>query len=70
MNAIFSLAGETYTSAKVYAFDSQSSLITERVPITSIVNGTFSYEIPELTVCHIVLIKGCFRKDCCFSNQV
>jgi hypothetical protein len=57
MNAIFNLAGETYTSAKVYAFDGQSSTITEREPITSIVNGTFSYEIPELTVCHIVLSK-------------
>jgi chitodextrinase len=57
MNAIIDLTGESYTSARIFAFDSQSSTITEREPITSLIDGSFTYKIPELTVCHIVLEK-------------
>jgi hypothetical protein len=57
MNAIFDLAGDEYKSARVFAFDQESSTITERDPVTAIQNGRFTYNIPELTVCHIVLSK-------------
>jgi hypothetical protein len=57
MNAIFDLAGDEYRSARVFAFDSESSVITERAPVPSIKNGSFIYNIPKLTVCHIVLSK-------------
>jgi hypothetical protein len=58
MNANFNLAGDTtYTSARVWAFDKNSSTITERESVTSIVNNNFSYEMDELSVYHIVLSK-------------
>ncbi|MGC5325784.1 glycoside hydrolase family 44 protein [Brevibacillus sp. SYSU BS000544] len=56
MNAVFNLAGGTdYQSARVWAFDENSSEITERQAVTDISNNTFTYTIPKLTVCHIVL---------------
>lgn len=56
MNAVFNLAGGTnYQSARVWAFDESSSTITERQPVTDIVDNTFTYTVPKLTVCHIVL---------------
>ncbi|WP_409344341.1 glycoside hydrolase family 44 protein [Paenibacillus sp. MBLB4367] len=56
MNAVFDLAGANgYTSARVWAFDGQSSAITEREPVAAISGNTFTYEIPKLTACHIVL---------------
>jgi hypothetical protein len=59
MNAVFNLAGGTnYTSARVFAFDSSSSTITERVPVTNITNNAFTYTVPKLTACHIVLSTG------------
>ena len=52
----FNIAGSrNYTSARVWAFDSTSSSITERTAVSSITNNTFSYSIPKLTVCHFVL---------------
>ncbi|SDC55909.1 Cellulose binding domain-containing protein [Paenibacillus sp. UNCCL117] len=57
MNAVFHIGGETYSAARVWAFDSNSSVITERQPITQINGSSFSYTIPKLTVCHIVLTK-------------
>jgi len=45
----------TYTSGRVWAFDQTSPAITERAPIAAISGNQFNYEIPPLTVCHIVL---------------
>jgi hypothetical protein len=59
MNAILHLAGGTsYTSARVWAFDGNSAEITERQAVTGIANNSFTYTIPKLTVCHIVLASG------------
>lgn len=44
-----------YTSGRVWAFDGSSASITERAPVSSIVNNTFSYSIPPLTACHFVI---------------
>ncbi len=56
MNAVFNLAGGTeYKSARIWAFDGESPVITERAPITDIEGGSFTYSIPKLTVMHIVL---------------
>ncbi|WP_248926907.1 glycoside hydrolase family 44 protein [Paenibacillus hamazuiensis] len=56
MNAAFTIAGDkSYTSAKVWAYDSNSPQITEREGITSISGNTFTLNIPKLTVAHIVL---------------
>lgn len=45
----------TFGSARVWAFDSGSSTITERTAIPTIAGNTFSYTIPALTACHFVL---------------
>ncbi len=45
----------TFTSGSVWKFDSTSSTITTTTAISSITNNSFSYTIPKLTVCHIVL---------------
>lgn len=56
MNANFNIAGETtYKSARVYAFDGESYEVTEREPVTNIQDNVFSYTVPKLTACHIVL---------------
>ncbi|MEJ5259038.1 MAG: glycoside hydrolase family 44 protein [Anaerohalosphaeraceae bacterium] len=44
-----------YTSGRVWAFDGSSTSITERTPVSAIVNNAFSYSIPPLTACHFVL---------------
>ncbi|WP_139489388.1 glycoside hydrolase family 44 protein [Brevibacillus dissolubilis] len=59
MNAVLNIGGTTnYTSARVFGFDSNSAVITEREPITNITNNTITYTIPKLTVCHFVLKAG------------
>ncbi|WP_438446397.1 glycoside hydrolase family 44 protein [Gorillibacterium sp. sgz5001074] len=56
INGTFKLAGgKTYKTAKVYAFDENSPVITERQGVASIENGTFTYKLPKLTAAHIVL---------------
>ena len=58
MNAVFDIAGETaYTSARVFAFDAASPDITERQGVDGIQGNHFEYELPPLTVAHIVLTK-------------
>lgn len=44
-----------FTSARVWAFDSSSSAITERTAITTITGNSFTYTLPPLTACHFVL---------------
>jgi hypothetical protein len=56
MTVTFNVKGsKNYTSGRVWAFAQDSASITERTPITNISGNQFSYEIPALTVCHIVL---------------
>ncbi len=49
---------QNFTSGRVWRFDSSSPAITETAAITDITNNTFTYTIPPLTVCHIVLQTG------------
>lgn len=56
MNASFNIdGGTTYTSARVWAFDGENDAVTERAPVEGIENNSFTYTIPKLTACHIVL---------------
>jgi mannan endo-1,4-beta-mannosidase len=48
-------SSKNYTSGKVWAFDKGSANIYEKTPIENISGNEFSYTIPALTVCHIVL---------------
>lgn len=56
MTINFNIGGaKTYESGRVWAFDENSSDITEREPITNISNNKLEYTVPKLTACHIVL---------------
>jgi hypothetical protein len=56
MNASVNISGDkSYTSAQVWAFDSESPDITERQPVAQISGNTFTYTIPKLTAVHFVL---------------
>ena len=56
MTVNFNLTGnKNYTSGRVWAFDKGSSNIYEKTPIQNISGNKFSYMVPALTVCHIVL---------------
>ncbi len=48
----------SYSSARVWGFDSSGSTITERTAVSSISSNTFTYAIPKLTVLHFVLTAG------------
>jgi hypothetical protein len=45
----------TFTSARVWAFNASAPTITELTAVPTIAGNSFSYVIPPLTVCHIVL---------------
>jgi len=56
INATFDInSPQHYVSGRVWAFDDSSSSILEITPIDTINGNSFSYNIPSLTVCHIVL---------------
>lgn len=71
MTVNFNAVGnKNYTSGRVWAFDRGSANIYEKAPIENISGNNFSYTIPALTVCHIVLdttgtelIYGDFNND-------
>jgi hypothetical protein len=64
INGSFNLAAPvTFTSGRVWAFDSDGSAITERSPVTTITDNSFSYTVPPLTACHIVLESDCPPAD-------
>ncbi len=48
-------SGNSFTWGRVWSFDDSSAAITETTPITQITGNSFSYTIPALTVCHMVL---------------
>jgi mannan endo-1,4-beta-mannosidase len=47
-----------FKTARVWGFDSTSALVREMKPVEKISQNTFTYTIPPLTSCHIVLIPG------------
>jgi hypothetical protein len=47
-----------FSSGRVWKFGGSSSSITETTPVTSILNNSFTYSIPAVTVCHFVLEAG------------
>ncbi|HML75803.1 MAG TPA: glycoside hydrolase family 44 protein, partial [Anaerohalosphaeraceae bacterium] len=56
INGSFTItAPQFFTSARVWAFDSASSAVTERAPVSAISGNAFSYAIPPLTACHFVI---------------
>lgn len=56
INGTFNLSSPCpYTSGRVWVFNDSSSSITEIASISSIVDNSFSYNIPPLTACHMVL---------------
>lgn len=56
INGTFNLSSPCpYTSGRVWAFNSSSPSITEITAISSISGNSFSYAIPPLTACHMVL---------------
>jgi hypothetical protein len=50
---------QNFTSGRAWRFNSSSYNITETTPINSITGNSFTYNIPALTVCHIVLQADC-----------
>jgi len=56
INAEFCINSQrNFVSARVWAFDSSSSNISEISPVEQITNNSFSYTIAPLTVCHMIL---------------
>ncbi len=56
ISGTFSIAAQQhYTSGSVWKFDSANYNITTTTAISNITNNSFTYTIPKLTVCHIVL---------------
>lgn len=56
MNFNFNVnSDKTFTSGKVWGFDSNSAQITQKDSISSISDNKFTYKIPALTAVHIVL---------------
>jgi endoglucanase len=56
INASFTItSSHNYASGRVWAFDANGWSITERTPIRNITGNSFTYTIPHLSVCHIVL---------------
>jgi len=53
------ISPQNFTFGRVWAFDESSSNITEIAPISAIAANSFSYTVPALTVCHIVLQAEC-----------
>jgi mannan endo-1,4-beta-mannosidase len=65
MNATVTIAGgTTYQSMRIWGFDSTSSTIKERLPAPAIANNTFTYAIPPLSACHVVVTASAtVRRD-------
>ncbi len=64
INGSFNIeSSRPYISGTIWAFDSTSSTISETTPIGTIIDNSFSYTIPPLTVCHIILEALCPTGD-------
>lgn len=56
INGSFTItSSHNYSSGRVWAFNANGWSITERTPIRNITGNSFTYTIPQLSVCHIVL---------------
>jgi hypothetical protein len=63
INGTFNIASSlSFNTGRVWAFDGNDATpntfvidITERTPISTITNNSFTYTIPKLSVCHFVL---------------
>jgi hypothetical protein len=51
----FNLAGQTYLSGEVWAFDASSPALAQRTSISGIAGNRFTYTLPARTAAHIVL---------------
>ena len=52
----FNITSQTnYQYCEVWGFDSNSSQITQRSPVTNITNNRFTYTIPKLSALHFIL---------------
>lgn len=49
------ISPSTFKTGRVWAFDSKSALVREVKPVNGISDNMFTYAIPPLTTCHIVL---------------
>lgn len=49
----------SFDAGRVWAFDGSGSSIREVAPVGPIVGNSFSYTLPALSVCHIVLVDDC-----------
>ncbi len=55
----FSITGpRNFVSGRVWHFDNSSPAITETTAISVITDNAFTYTIPPMTICHIVLQAG------------
>ncbi|WP_281886457.1 glycoside hydrolase family 44 protein [Paenibacillus sp. YYML68] len=58
MSAVIEISGDaSYKSARVFAYDGDSPVITEREGVAHIEGNTFTLNVPKTTVAHIVLSK-------------
>ncbi|MGD0573646.1 MAG: glycoside hydrolase family 44 protein [Sedimentisphaerales bacterium] len=56
INGTFNITSpQSFGTGRVWKFDSNDPNIKETTPISSITGNSFTYTIPNLTVCHIVL---------------
>ncbi len=60
INGSFNIdSSRPYISGTVWAFDSTGSTISQITPVGTITDNSFSYTIPALSVCHIILEAVC-----------
>jgi len=56
INGTFTItSSHSFSSGRVFAFDANGSNIREITPVSSITGNSFTYSIPQKSVCHIVL---------------
>jgi mannan endo-1,4-beta-mannosidase len=48
-----------YSSGSVWKFDNNSCILTQTTGISNITNNSFTYTIPPMTACHIILPADC-----------
>lgn len=64
VSGTFNITSEqAFTISRVWNFNDSSSQIMEIDPVTNIVDNSFYYEIPPLTVCHFVVRAECSEVD-------
>ncbi|MBN1845527.1 MAG: hypothetical protein JW810_07570 [Sedimentisphaerales bacterium] len=60
IQGVFAIASpRRYSSGRVWAFDAASAELVETAAVGAIVDNSFTYDIPPLTACHLVLEGDC-----------